>query len=75
MCECYNTMAKHFKAKKHFEIKMVSRHHCASPHFLCVLAKQVMRQCWVEGHEYCIIHVYICVQMFLGLDLSQRVRL
>ena len=39
MCECYNTMAKHFKAKKGFEIKRVSRLHCASPHFFCVFCE------------------------------------
>ena len=41
--------------------------------FLAVSAKRVMRLRWVEGHEYYIIHVCVCVQTFLGLELSQMV--
>ena len=52
------------KAKMGFVIKRVPRLHCASPHFLCVFAKQVMRQRCVEGHRYCIIRVHLCTNIF-----------
>ena len=61
------------KRKWIFVIKRVPRLHCASPHFLCVFCEWVMRLRWVEGHEYYIIHVCVCVQTFLGLELSQMV--
>ena len=53
------------KRKRGFEIKRVLRLYCASPHFLCVFAKWVMCLHWVEDHDYCIIHVYLCVNVFV----------
>ena len=73
MCECYDTLAKCLKVKKGFVIKGFEAPLCESSLSLC-FAKRVMYQHCVEGHGYCIIHVYVCVQTFLGLDLSQRVR-
>ena len=62
-----------FKSEKGFKMKRVPRLHCASPHFLCVFCEWVMCLRWVEGHKYYIVHMCVCVQTFLGLELSQMV--
>ena len=65
MCECYDTMAKRFKAKKGFEIKSVLRLHYVSPHLFCVLRKRVKRS--VLFCRSCVLYnscVRLCANIF-----------